>query len=256
MAKAKKKPTKAAAKKSSAKPAKKSVGKSKPKPAPAKKSVVKAGKSTPKPAPAKAAKHAAPPKAVAKKKPAAPKKAPAQKAAVSAHSGEELAKVAMSGDLKVLYGLVNGAPNRDLVAYKWLAVASDFGHADADEMLASLRETLSDADAQTGTGAAHFELGLAYLTGGDGLPTDHDKARSQLASAKERDYPGDDTTAASILQRGRGRLDSDALAVFDAVYDIASHEGVVDAAWGNEHTHNDPDPAVGGSNHGDDASDE
>jgi hypothetical protein len=90
------------------------------------------------------------------------------------------------------------------------------------------------------------------------MPVDHDKARSQLASAKERGFTGD----ASALQRARGRLTADALAVFDAVYDIHSGDGASDSAWGNEHTHNDPEPkveydtGVDDGDHGDDSHDD
>lgn len=230
MAKAKKKPAKKpakAVKKSAAskkKPAKKSAPKKVAKKPVAKKAAAK------KPAAKKPA-----------KKPAPAKRAPAAKAGPTAH---ELAKAAINGDLDVLAGLVAG-PHE---TYKWFAVASDFGHADADEMIASLREGGEDIDA----GEAHFALGVGYLTGSDGLPVDPDKGRAQLANAKEHGFTGD----ASTLQRARGRLNGSALAVFDAVYDIASSEGHVDAAWGNEHTHNDPEPSQGGDHDGSDDHDD
>ena len=235
MAKAKKKPAKKPAKAVKKSAAGKTKTKAKAKPA--KKSAPK--KVAKKPAPKKVAKKAA------AKKPAAKKAAPAKRAPVAkaAPSGHELAKAAINGDLDVLAGLVVG-PNE---TYKWFAVASDFGHADADEMIASLREGGEDIEA----GEAHFALGVGYLTGSDGLPADHDKGRAQLANAKEHGF--DD---ASTLQRARGRLSGDALAVFDAVYDIASSEGTVDSAWGNEHTHNDPEPSEGSDHDGDDDHDD
>jgi hypothetical protein len=214
------------------------------------KAVKKSAKKAAKPAPKKAAKAA--PKKAAK---AAPKK-PAKKAAgkpkavSSAHEPSERAKAAIAGDLAVLGKLVDG--ERD--TYRWFAVASDFGHADADERLAEMREQIGDDDK---LGETHFELGVGYLTGSEGLPVDHDKARSQLASAKERGFTGD----ASALQRVRGRLKGDALAVFDAVYDMHS-DAAADAAWGNEHTHNDPQPTVtydtdaDDGTHGDDSHDD
>jgi hypothetical protein len=199
------------------------------------KAVKKAAAKKPKPAPKKA--KAAPKKAAPKKasaaKPAAKKAKPAAKpkAVGASHEPSERAKAAIAGDLAVLGKLVDG--DRD--TYRWFAVASDFGHADADERLAELREHIGD-DGKLGE--THFELGVGYLTGNDGLPVDHDKARSQLASAKERGF--DD---ASTLQRIRGRLKGDALVVFDAVYDMHS-DAAAEAAWGNEHTHNDPQPKV------------
>jgi hypothetical protein len=234
MAKAKKKPApKKAAKKSPAKKsAKPAPKKNQAKPAPAKKAAAKP-----------AAKPSAKSKAAAKAK---PKAKPAKLAkSTTSHEPSERAKAAIAGDLAVLGKLVSG----DADTYRWFAVASDFGHADADERLAELRDELDEAGK---LGETHFELGVGYLTGSDGLPIDHDKARSQLASAKEHGFTGD----ASALQRARGRLNGDALAVFDAVYDISSSEGAVDSAWGNEHTHNDPDPAADDSDHGDDAHDD
>jgi hypothetical protein len=224
MAKAKKKAApKAKATKKPAKAVKKSAAKKAAKPA---------KKAPPKP-PAKAAKPAAKPaaKKPAPKKPA-PKKPAKPKAVSAAHEPSERAKAAIAGDLAVLGKLVDG--DRD--TYRWFSVASDFGHADADERLAELREEIGDDDK---LGETHFEVGVGYLAGSEGLPVDHDKARSQLASAKERGY-----TDASTLQRARGRLKGDALAVFDAVYDIHSGADTGDAAWGNEHTHNDPQPTV------------
>lgn len=228
MAKAKKKAAKTPAKaKKSAKPAKKAVAKKPAKAAPkkaAKAAPTKAAQAAPKKPAAKAA-----PKKAAK---AAPKKA-ATKAPKAPATGPsaEIAKAAMAGDLAVLAGLVDGDSRQ---SYKWFAVASDFGHADADERLAELRAQEDAPDA----GEAHFELGVGYLTGSDNLPVDHDKARAQLANAKEHGYTDDP----SALQRVRGRLDNDARAVFDAVFDIHTSEGAVDSAWGNEHTHNDPEP--------------
>jgi hypothetical protein len=228
MAKAKKKAAKKPAKaKKSAKPANKAAAKKPAKAAPKKAAPKKAAPK--KAAPTKAAPKAAPKKAATK---AAPKKA-ATKAPKAPATGPsaEIAKAAMAGDLAVLAGLVDGDSRQ---SYKWFAVASDFGHADADERLAELRTRGDAPDA----GEAHFELGVGYLTGSDNLPVDHDKARAQLANAKEHGYTDDP----SALQRVRGRLDNDARAVFDAVFDIHTSEGAVDSAWGNEHTHNDPEP--------------
>jgi hypothetical protein len=233
MAKAKKKAAKKPAKaKKSAKPvAKKSAAKK----APAKKATKAPKHAAKKPAAKKAAPKAAPKKA-------APKKAP--KAPAAPGPSAETAKAAMAGDLHVLAGLVDGNSRE---AYKWFAVASDFGHADADERLAELRAQDDAPDA----GQAHFELGIGYLTGSDSLPVDHDKARAQLANAKEHGYTDDQ----SALQRVRGRLDNDARAVFDAVFDIHTSEGAVDSAWGNEHTHNDPEPHGADEGDGEDGSD-
>jgi type IV secretory pathway VirB10-like protein len=230
-----------------AKAKKKAAPKAKQAKKPAKAVKKSAAKKAKKPAPKQAAKPAA--KRPAPKKPA-PKKAAAKKAApkpnaVTSHEPSERAKAAIAGDLAVLGKLVDG--ERD--TYRWFAVASDFGHADADERLAELREEIGDDDKLAET---HFDLGVGYLTGSEGLPVDHDKARSQLASAKERGF-GD----ASTLQRARGRLKGEALGVLDAVYDMHSGGAAADA-WGNEHTHNDPQPDTEADDgaHGDDSHDD
>src|SRR5207245_2364187 len=135
---------------------------------------------------------------------------------------DALAQLAMRGDLDVLLRLVYGAAQHDpeVIAYKWLAVASDFGYGNADDMLGDLVESssLRFAADRYGTGRAHWRLGLAYLTNTDGLPRDLDKARSHLASAKDRGYPMSVQGADAMMAQARARLAPDALAVFDAVF--------------------------------------
>ena len=163
-----------------------------------------------------AAKKAAP-KPAAKK--AAPKPAATPKLVPSI---AQLAAVAMAGDLPKLMGLMNNIPedDRDQTAYKWLAVASDFGNEDAEDVMGDLLEatSLRFDDDQLLTGNAHWELGVAYLTGTDGLPRDLEKAAAQLASAHERGSPMSVQESDAMLASTRARLAPDALAVFDAVY--------------------------------------
>jgi hypothetical protein len=192
------------------------VAKAKKAPKKSSKSAKKPGAKKPaKPAGKKAAKKPAkqPAKQTTAKQPATKQ----QKA-----SPEHLAALAMRGDINVLFGLMDGVAEseRDALAYKWLSVASDFGHTDADDMMDDLQEasSLRYDDDQLETGNAHWELGLAYLTGTDGLPRDLDKARSQLASARERNYPMSVQESDQMMTKARARLAPDALTVFDGVY--------------------------------------
>src|SRR5688572_24567739 len=68
-----------------------------------------------------------------------------------------------------------------IVAFKWLLVAGDFGH-DVDDMLDVLQTgtSLHHDDEQAVEGSIHFELGVAYLRGEDGLAIDHELAREHL----------------------------------------------------------------------------
>ena len=188
-------------------------------------------------------------KPVANKKPAAKKKPVARKPAAKPPKPispaaqqivplipqpSRLAELAIAGNTNMLLGLMNHVPedDRDATAYKWLAVASDFGHEDADELIGDLLEgtSLRFDDDQFVTGHAHWELGLAYLTATDGLPRDLDKARGQLVSALERGYPMSVQESDTMLAHARARLAPDSLAVFDAVYDGASRGRLDDRA--------------------------
>jgi hypothetical protein len=199
--------------------------------------VAKAKKGTKKPAkkPAKKAKPAA--KKQPAKKPTAKTKQAARPASKPATKQPEataphLAALAMRGDINVLFGLMDGVveSERDALAYKWLSVASDFGHSDADDMMDDMQETssLRYDDDQLETGNAHWELGLAYLTGTEGLPRDLEKARSQLQNARERNYPMSVQESDQMMTQARARLAPDALVIFDGVYAANSGGGVDD----------------------------
>jgi hypothetical protein len=66
------------------------------------------------------------------------------------------------------------------LAYKWLYVAGDLGHAAADPHVAKLLR--DDAEGYQ-KAAAHWELACAYLEGTDGLPVDLVRARHHLERA-------------------------------------------------------------------------
>ena len=126
-------------------------------------------------------------------------------------SEKQLLAWAKKGDVDSLLGLCS-APGGDgdeedvdtegdETAYKWLLVATDFGHkkaaSAADDMLewSSLRYD----DGALLQGLIHLELGQAYLSGASGLPKDEKKARKHLERAKklavhkttdaEKDFP-------------------------------------------------------------------
>ena len=140
----------------------------------------------------------------------------------------QLAALAIKGDVESLVVAIqpftDGAADDEM--YKWLEVAASHGptakHRKAAEELSSdLLESssLRYDDDQLATGTAHFELGVAYLTGADGLPRDLTRAADQLAMAKQRYYPWSLQGAEKLLTKTRKPLASDARAVFDRIYD-------------------------------------
>ncbi len=72
----------------------------------------------------------------------------------------------------------------DPEAYKWLLIARDFGHAEADKVLDDLRSisSLRYDDGNLVTGIIEYQLGLAYLRGSEGLAIDFAKADLHLRS--------------------------------------------------------------------------
>jgi hypothetical protein len=137
-----------------------------------------------------------------------------------ARPGEQLAAMARQGDVEGLMALADFDPegDGDGLAYKWLCVASDFGHSAADEAIVDLMEgsSLRFDDDRFATGNAHFELGVAYLAGGNGLPVDLEKGRRHLETAVESHYPFSVEEADGLIAAARTRLAGEARTVFDA----------------------------------------
>ncbi len=156
-----------------------------------------------------------------------------EKAATTKHkptSPAALAKLALAGDVEGLVVAIQpftrDDSEADVLMYKWLEVASDFGptakhRKAADDLCSDLLESssLRYDDDQIATGEAHFELGVAYLSGVDGLPRDLTRAAEQLEMAKERYYPWSIQGADKLLAKARKNLPSDARAAFDRIYD-------------------------------------
>jgi len=138
-------------------------------------------------------------------------------------TSEQLARMAIAGDVEGLFGLMDGEAenDRDGLVYKWLVVASDFGHDNADEYIDGLLEasSLRYDDDQFETGNAHWELAQAYLTATEGLPRDLERGRTHLEEAKTRHYPMSVQGSDKMIADARAPLPADARAVFDAVYD-------------------------------------
>ena len=125
--------------------------------------------------------------------------------------------------VQVLQGgekFVGSDDDSDERAYKWLLVAADFGHAEAEEWLDTLRESssLRYDDDQFCTGNAHWELGVAYLAGADGLPRDHARAKAHFNEARARGYPHSVTGSSKMLADARKAGGNDGRAIVDAVY--------------------------------------
>ncbi|GAA0903888.1 type VI immunity family protein [Virgisporangium aurantiacum] len=134
--------------------------------------------------------------------------------------GARLFAAAEAGDVAGLLDLAysDSVEEPEGVAYKWLNVASDFGHDEADEMIdAMLQGPLHADDGNYVSGHAHFELAVAYLTGRDGLPVDFDKARTHLRKMLDRDYPYTVQDGKETLVEARNAMSPQARVVFDAV---------------------------------------
>jgi hypothetical protein len=70
----------------------------------------------------------------------------------------------------------------DKDAYKWMLVTRDFGHTKSNAVIDDLLElsSLRYDDGKLVTSHISYELGLAYLMGTNGLPTDYSKADQHL----------------------------------------------------------------------------
>jgi hypothetical protein len=129
-----------------------------------------------------------------------------------------LSALARAGLLDDLMELVDAHPSEDPdeIAYKWLNVAADFGSEDAVEMIdAVLDGALHADDDNYVTGHVHFELAVAYLTGTEGLPTDHDKGRKHIHEMLSRHYPSTVQGGADLLSEAREKMEPAGRAVFD-----------------------------------------
>jgi hypothetical protein len=98
----------------------------------------------------------------------------------------DLGGLARKGDVETLLRISDGdaGSDRDVVAYRWLCVAADFGHRKAEGALEDLLETssLRDDDGSR-VAAVHRELAAAYARGKGGLPRDALKAKRHAAAA-------------------------------------------------------------------------
>jgi hypothetical protein len=87
------------------------------------------------------------------------------------------AALADQGDVEPLLAL---RTTSERLAYKWLYVAGDLGHAEADPHVATLLAADTGGHEKA---AAHWELACAYLEGTDGLPVDLVRAKHHLERA-------------------------------------------------------------------------
>ncbi|MFE4924720.1 hypothetical protein [Streptomyces sp. NPDC056661] len=131
---------------------------------------------------------------------------------------ERLFALASAGNIEELMMLVGDDTSEDpgQAAYKWLNVASDFGHAAADEMIdAVLEGDLYADDDNCATGHAHFELSVSYLTGRDGFPVDYGRAQEHLEAMLSRGYPDSLQDGTSLLTEARAKMNPEAQQLFD-----------------------------------------
>ena len=146
-----------------------------------------------------------------------------------------LSAPAQAGEIERLMELINSelGPAEDPyeafgLAYKWLTVASDAGHDEADEMIESVLTALHADDDNFVTGHAHFELAVSYLTGRHGLPVDFDKAHTHIDAMLSRHYPCSVQDGEGLLAEARRGMDPAAQAVFDGA--LAQPADTVDTA--------------------------
>jgi hypothetical protein len=143
-----------------------------------------------------------------------------------ASSPSDFAVRACEGDFEWLTGfadLVDAEQDNQEVeslVYKWLCIAADHGHSEAEEMIEDLLHgsSLAYDDDQFVVGSTHFELGLAYLRGADGLPARRDLGQRHLEAAIAANWPWGVQEADALVAEARRTLDADQRAVFDAVY--------------------------------------
>jgi hypothetical protein len=134
-----------------------------------------------------------------------------------------LLALARAGDLDALIELAyaDGEGDDEVAAgnaYKWLAVASDFGHGEADDLIDDLHNGPLHADDDNYiSGHVHFDLAVSYLTGGDHLPVDFDRAREHLREMLVRGYPASVQGGEEMLAEARATMPLTARAVFDEV---------------------------------------
>lgn len=151
---------------------------------------------------------------------------------MSAKASTSWLALAKKGDLDALselaYAGVDADPEdedadtseADALALKYLLVALDFGHADAEDAIADLFEatSLRYDDDQFVAGETHLELGTSYLLGRDGLAKDLTLARTHLEQADECGFPASVQGGEEMLAEIRAQLSGEALALFDAIY--------------------------------------
>jgi hypothetical protein len=131
--------------------------------------------------------------------------------------GPSPAQLAKDGNIAAIMAFSDQNPKGegDAKAYKWLVVARDYGYRRADTAMADLLEisSLRYDDDSLVVSQIHYELGLAYLTGSDGLPKDFKKAQRNLRAS----LPGIYDVTVDIAS-DREQLAGEARAVFDSVF--------------------------------------
>ncbi|MGX2998797.1 hypothetical protein JNUCC64_31775 [Streptomyces sp. JNUCC 64] len=134
---------------------------------------------------------------------------------------------ARSGALDALHVLGTGAtasvPGEVLEAlgYRLLLVAADSGNAEAGELVEGVLANsplFRHDDDRSARGDAHFELGLAYLRGSDGLPVDPGRGVTHLETARACRWPGSGPEGEALFAAARALLTAPQLTLFDRVY--------------------------------------
>jgi len=127
------------------------------------------------------------------------------------------ARLAKDGNIAAIMAFSDKDPKGegDAKAYKWLVVTRDYGYRRADSAIADLLaiSSLRYDDGDLVVGQIHYELGLAYLTGSDGLPKDFRKAQENLRASLPSIY---DVT--NEIEADREHLTGEARSIFNSVF--------------------------------------
>lgn len=108
---------------------------------------------------------------------------------------------------------------RDAEIYRWLTISEGFGN-DVEDLIDGMTEASSlryDDDGLV-RGEIHFELGMSYLLGENGLPMSFEIAEANLSYAKEFNYPDGIMGAEKIIDSARARLSASAAERFDGIF--------------------------------------
>ncbi len=134
---------------------------------------------------------------------------------------------AREGRVEELFALARESPER---AYRWLLVAKDFGHEEAEDYLALIEEAYDefkyDDDASTEM-SIHLALTEAYLRGLEGLPVDALLALAHFEAFLDGPHPSLADARARHVEPLLARLDPASRAQLETAWAGRPYRAVV-----------------------------